>query len=225
MVAIINNPKSPDEKIGDPRSISGRRSYEAKYKTKLDLSLQMIQSAFQRGIRAGYVLFDSWYAWPVLINDIRKIDEALHVIYRLKDTKVLYEYKGKPYRLSELYQKVKPGLKKDSRTGLLLKRVTVTYPGSDAEVVIVFSKGYQEPEDPVKGKKKQKERKWLPSFPPTPGCMYPLSSRSTPNAEQLRSALRKPNNYSDLGRTKAMISMLSCVQPPSVSSATTFSIS
>jgi len=155
------HPKSPDEKIGDPRSISGQRNYEAKYKTKLDLSLQMIQSAFQRGIRAGYVLFDSWYAWPVLINAIRKIDEALHVICRLKDTKVLYEYKGKPYRLSELYQKVKPGVKKDSRTGLLLKRITVRYPGSDAEAVIVFSKGYQEPEDPVKGEKKQKESKWV----------------------------------------------------------------
>lgn len=155
------HPKSPDEKIGDPRSISGQRSYEAKYRTKLDLSLQMIQSAFQRGIRAGYVLFDSWYAWPVLINAIRKIDEALHVICRLKDTKVLYGYKGKTYRLSELYQKVKSGLKKDSRTGLLLKRVTVTYPGSDAEAVIVFSKGYQEPENSVKGEKKQKESKWV----------------------------------------------------------------
>jgi len=149
------HPKSPEERIGDPRSISGQRSYEAKHKTKLELSLAMIQSAFDRGIRAGYVLFDSWYGWPVFINAIRKISDNLHVICRLKDSKVLYEYNGRAYRLSELYQKVKSGLKKDSRTGLLLKRVTVKLPKSEDKAVIVFSKGYHEPEDDtVKGRKK-----------------------------------------------------------------------
>ena len=156
------HPKSRDQKIGDPRSISGQRSYEAKHNTKLELALQMIQSAFDRGIRAGYILFDSWYGWPVLINAIRKIDEALHVICRIKESKVLYEYKGKTCRLSELYQKVKSGLKKDFRTGLLLKRVTVKYAGSDEDVIIIFSKGYQEPnDDTVKGKKKKKEPNWV----------------------------------------------------------------
>ena len=156
------HPKSPEEKIGDPRSVSGQRSYEAKHQTKLELALAMIQTAFDRGIRAGYVLFDSWYAWPVFINAIRKISTALHVICRLKDSKVLYEYKEKAYRLSELYQKVKSGLKKDTRTGLLLRRVTVKLPDSDENSVIVFSKGYHEPEDDtVKGKKKEKRRKWV----------------------------------------------------------------
>lgn len=156
------HPNSPDEKIGDPRSISGQRSYEAKHKTKLELSLKMIQSAFDHGIRAGYVLFDSWYGWPVFINAIRKISDDLHVICRLKDSKVLYEYNGRKYRLSDLYQKMKSGLKKDSRTGLLLRRVTVKLSGSDDKVVIVFSKGYHEPEDDsVKGKKKKKDPKWV----------------------------------------------------------------
>jgi len=156
------HPKSPEEKIGDPRSISGRRSYEAKYQNKLELALMMIETAYHRGIRAGYVLFDSWYGWPKLINAIRKISKDLHVICRLKDSKVLYDYKGKKYRLSELYQKVKSGLKKDTRTGLLLKRVTVTIPDANEEAVIVFSKGYSEPEDDtIKGKKKKKKSKWV----------------------------------------------------------------
>ena len=97
--------KSPEEKIGDPRSISGQMSYEAKHQGKVELALEMVQRAFGRGIHAGYVLFDSWYAWPSLINAIRNINSHLHVICRLKDSKVLYEYKGKRYRLSELYQK------------------------------------------------------------------------------------------------------------------------
>ena len=156
------HPKSPQEKIGDPRSISGQRSYEAKNKSKLESALTMIQTAFDRGIRAGYVLFDSWHAWPKVIHAIRDINQALHVICRLKDSKVLYEYKGNKYRLSELYQKVKSSFKKDIRTDLLLKRVTVKLSGSDEDAVIVFAKGYQEPEDnTVKGKKKAKEAKWV----------------------------------------------------------------
>ena len=156
------HPKSPGEKIGDPRSISGRMSHEAKHQGKVQLALQMVQRAFDRGIRAGYVLFDSWYAWPSLINAIRRINEDLHVICRLKDSKILYEYKGKKYRLSALYQKVKASMRKDSRTGLYLKRVTVVLSGSSDPVVIVFAKGYQGPDDEqIKGKKKDREPKWV----------------------------------------------------------------
>jgi hypothetical protein len=154
--------KSPEEKIGDPRTISGQMSYEAKHHGKVDLALQMIQRAMDRGVRAGYVLFDSWYAWPSLINAIGKISRDLHVICRLKNTKVRYEYNGKRYRLSELYQKVRGTLSKDARTGLLLKRVSVKLSGSEQEAVIVFSKGYHDPEDDtVKGKKKDKEPRWV----------------------------------------------------------------
>ena len=134
------HPKSPQERIGDPRSISGQMSYEAKHLGKPELALKMIQRAFDHGIRAGYVLFDSWYAWPSFINAIRKIDSAMHVVCRLKDTKVLYEYKGKKYRLSELYQKVKsniyggkyplslPSVYSASKAGLIgLSRYLATY--------------------------------------------------------------------------------------------------
>jgi hypothetical protein len=155
------NNKSPEENIGDPRKSSGQRSFEAKHYTKLELALMMIQNAVKNGIVPGYVLFDSWYAWPGLINAIRDINESIHVICRLKDSNVQYEYKSKKYKLSELYQKVKHGLKRDQRTGLLLKRITVKLPKSDQEAVILFSKGYREPEvDSAKGKKKKKESKW-----------------------------------------------------------------
>jgi hypothetical protein len=122
----------------------------------------MIQRAHDHGIRAGYVLFDSWYGWPSFIHSIRKIDERLHVICRLKDSKVLYEYKGKKYSLSGLYGKIRHSFSKDSRTGLLLRRVTVKLPGSDKESVIVFAKGYHEPEqETASGKKKDPDPKWV----------------------------------------------------------------
>jgi len=148
--------------IGDQRQSSGQRSFEAQKYTKLDLAFMLIERAVNCGIIPGYVLFDSWYAWPVLINRIRSLkDKSIHVICRLKNSKVKYEYNGKAYQLCELYQKVKHQLKKDQRTGLMLKRVTVLFSGSKEKVVIVFSRGYREPEvEQIRGKKKKKEPKW-----------------------------------------------------------------
>jgi hypothetical protein len=153
--------KTP-EKIGDPRSSSGLRSYEAKHCTKLELALSMIQRAVNTGILPGYVLFDSWYSWPWFIQSIRNIHRKIHVVCRLKDSNVHYWYNGRKYRLSGLYKKIRDGFKKDTRTGLLLKRVKVTLPDSDEPVVIVFSKGYQEPElESANGRKKKKEPSWV----------------------------------------------------------------
>jgi len=95
--------KSPEECIGNPRSISGQMSREASMYTKLELALMMLKRAVFHGITAGYVLFDSWYSWPGFISAIREISKDLHVICRLKNTKVRYGYRGKQYRLSELY--------------------------------------------------------------------------------------------------------------------------
>jgi hypothetical protein len=114
--------KSPIVNDNDPRSISGQMSHEALHYTKLDLALRMTERAVSQGLQAGYVLFDSWYAWPSFIQAIRKIKKELHVICRLKNSKVLYEYKGSKYQLSALYQKVKKNLSKSKRTGLFLKK-------------------------------------------------------------------------------------------------------
>jgi hypothetical protein len=50
------HPKSPEETIGDPRSISGLMSHEAKYHGTVQLALQMIQRAYDRGVRAMFCL-------------------------------------------------------------------------------------------------------------------------------------------------------------------------
>jgi hypothetical protein len=122
----------------------------------------MIRRAVKAGIRPGYVLFDSWYSWPGFIQSIRNIHRDIHVVCRLKNSNVHYWYNGRKYKLSELYQKIRNGFKKDARTGLLLKRVKVTLPDCDESVVILFSKGYQEPElEPVNGRKKKKTPSWV----------------------------------------------------------------
>jgi len=156
------HPKSTEERMGDARSISGQMSREASMYTKLELALMMLRRAVSHGITAGYVLFDSWYSWPGFISAIREISKDLHVICRLKDTKVRYGYNGKQYRLSELYQKVKPLFRKDTRTGLRIARATVTLPESGQEATIIFSRDYCEPQDSdIKGVRKDKDPKWV----------------------------------------------------------------
>jgi hypothetical protein len=138
------------------------RSYEAKHYSKLELALQMIQRSVSAGIVPGYVLFDSWFAWPSFINNIRSIKKSIHVICRLKNNRIKYEYQGRHYNLSEIYQKVKTDLKKDRKTGLLLKRVKVKLINSGEEALVLFSKGYHEPEtDTVAGRKREKSTKWV----------------------------------------------------------------
>jgi len=68
------HPKTPAQKATDPRSISGQMSFEAKDFTKLELALKMIKRAVDRGVVPGYVLFDSWYAWPTFINGKGSVD-------------------------------------------------------------------------------------------------------------------------------------------------------
>jgi hypothetical protein len=69
------NAKTPFT-IGDPRSNSGQRSFEAEHYTKLELACMLLERAVNSGILPGYVLFDSWYSWPVLINrdNVYKMD-------------------------------------------------------------------------------------------------------------------------------------------------------
>ena len=97
-----------------------------------------------------------------MINAIGDIDDGPQVICRLKNSKTKYGYKGKKYQLSTLQRKIKGQFQKSKRTGLLLKRVTVTMPGCDQPVVIIFAKGYHEPEaEPQKGKKQCEKPKWV----------------------------------------------------------------
>jgi hypothetical protein len=50
----------------------------------------------------------------------------------------------------------------DWQIGLLLKRVSVTMPGSAQPVVITFAKGFKEPEsESIKGKKRCEQPKWV----------------------------------------------------------------
>lgn len=150
-------PARPDH----PTSGLARRLKEAKI-SKLDLSLQMLKRALAKGIKAGYVLFDRWFTSPKFLKALRAL--RLHGIGRLKQDATLYCYKGRSFTLKELYKRIKSDLVLDKELGYQLARAEVVCSNGLAGVII-FSKGYQEPElEKLPGAKLTPQPKWAAFF-------------------------------------------------------------
>jgi hypothetical protein len=66
--------------------------------------VDMVVRALQFGLTADYVLMDSWFCFPVLIESLKKLRRSLHVICMLKDLpSIRFRYRGRSLRLGELY--------------------------------------------------------------------------------------------------------------------------
>ncbi|MDH3976047.1 MAG: transposase [Deltaproteobacteria bacterium] len=87
----------------DNRTIGAGRRREA-LKSKTELALDMIKKARNSGLDAGFVLFDSWFAFPSFIKKVH--DAGYNVICKLKKLpNMRYLYQGREYNLNELYRK------------------------------------------------------------------------------------------------------------------------
>jgi len=144
-----------------PTSSLARRLKEAGV-SKLDLSLQMLQRALAKGIKAGYVLFDRWFTSPKFMKALRGL--RLHGIGRLKKDATLYFYKERWFTLKGLYQQKKSDLVLDKELGYQLARAEVVCSNGLAGAII-FSKGYQEPDlEKLPGAKLSPTPKWAAFF-------------------------------------------------------------
>ena len=93
----------------DKRS-NGYKARKDSIMQKPDAAIKLIQNALNAGIKASYVLMDTWFTNEPFIN--RVLAEGLDVIGMLKDNKQFYYYKGKRYNLKQLGKLVsfsKPG--------------------------------------------------------------------------------------------------------------------
>jgi hypothetical protein len=117
----------------DKRSCGYIRRKEAVTKST-ELLEAMIKRAINIGVKAKYVVMDSWFSMPSVIETLSK---HLDVICMLKDQKNwLYEYKGRKLRLSELYNK----LKKRRGKAKIKANVIVTLPSGElARIIFVKS--------------------------------------------------------------------------------------
>ena len=89
----------------DKRTNGYQRRKEAVSKST-DALIALIKEARLYMVPASYVLFDSWFAFPVVMRNI--LQEGLHCICMLKKTpNILYQYEGKKVALKTIYASVK----------------------------------------------------------------------------------------------------------------------
>lgn len=85
----------------DHRSLSAQRRSQAMRKMN-DVALELVDDAIASGIKAKYVLFDSWYASPRMFSELVK--RHLDGIGMLKKTKKVYfRYRGREMDVKTLY--------------------------------------------------------------------------------------------------------------------------
>lgn len=115
----------------DKRTCGYKRRKEAITKSTKLLE-PMVKRAINCGIRAKYLVMDSWFSMPSVISTLR---QHIHIICMLKDhPKWLYEYNGKKLRLRGLYGKLKKNRGKAKIKASVL--VTLT-DGNKARIIFV----------------------------------------------------------------------------------------
>ncbi len=115
----------------DKRTCGYQRRQEAITKSTMHLE-PMVKKAIKIGIRAKYLVMDSWFSMPSVISSLR---QHIHIICMLKDhPKWFYEYNGKKLRLSDLYGKLK---KKRGRAKVKASVLVMLPDGNKARVIFV----------------------------------------------------------------------------------------
>lgn len=125
-ISITKNRLNTHEKKVDKRSCGYRRRKEAKNKTT-DILLSMLKRAYNKGVDASYVLFDSWFSHDIVINGIVNI--GYHVICRCKLGRVRYSYQNREYTAKQLFSKVvRKRMKWNSELGFYAASLEVSLP-------------------------------------------------------------------------------------------------
>ncbi len=115
----------------DKRTCGYQRRKEAITKSTMHLE-PMIKRAIKVGIRAKYLVMDSWFSMPSVISTLR---QHIDIICMLKDQpKWFYEYNGKKLRLSDLYGKLK---KKRGKAKVKASVLVILPDGNKARVIFV----------------------------------------------------------------------------------------
>lgn len=115
----------------DKRTCGYKRRIEAMTKSTDALEV-MVKRVMAFGVRADYLLMDSWFCFASLI---RKLSAHLQVICMAKDLKSnFYQYRGESLRLGRLYQQLK---KRPGRAKILASIVLPMVNGPTVKLVFV----------------------------------------------------------------------------------------
>ena len=129
----------------DGRSLAGQRRKLAKMKgTKV--MIELIRRALSAGLKADYVLFDTWFSAPAQLIDIKALGLDSIAMIR-KSSKIKYIYEGKQMPISKIF-----GICK-KRRGVSKYLLSVN--------VLVEKNGVQIPAKIVCVRNKKKKKDWI----------------------------------------------------------------
>jgi len=118
-------------KVLDKRTCGYKRRLEAITKSTDHLE-DMVKRALTFGIKADYILMDSWFCWPKILA---KLGQHLPVICMAKDMpKVFYLHEGQCVRLSGLYKRIR---KRPGKARILGSAVVETVQKQKVKIVFV----------------------------------------------------------------------------------------
>ena len=120
----------------DGRSLAGKRRIQSRCKAT-NVMIDLIKIARQSGLKAKYVLFDSWFSSPKTITALKR-EQNLDVIAMIKkSSKVKYVYQGKMLNIKEIYRKNR---KRRGRSKYLLSIDVTVGEAVPAKIVCVRNK-------------------------------------------------------------------------------------
>ena len=143
--AKASNRIAPANASIDKRSNGGKARKNAVLQ-KPEAAMKLIRNARNAGIKASYVLMDTWFTNEPFIANI--LAEGLDVIGMLKDNKQYYIYNGKKYNLKQLGKLVsfsKPGdilysiCVKTGKQNIPVKLVFVRNRNKRSEYIVLLS--------------------------------------------------------------------------------------
>jgi len=115
----------------DKRCCAHKRRIEATTKATKHLE-SMVKRILSTGIRAQYLLMDSWFTMPATVSILAKHIEVIGMVK--KSSKIYYQYNGYALDLMAIYRKLK---KRRGRAKILASTIVQLKGGQTAKLVFV----------------------------------------------------------------------------------------
>lgn len=120
----------------DNRTIAGQRRNQAQ-RGMNDVAIELIKQVLNLGVKATYVLFDSWFTSPKMFWKLRQL--GLYGIGMLKcSVKVQYLYRGRHYDIKALYRRLAASNLTRKHNYLYSSVVVAQYEGHQFPLKVVF---------------------------------------------------------------------------------------
>jgi hypothetical protein len=123
-----------NQKVLDKRCCANQRRKEAIVKATSHLEA-MVKRILSTGIRAQYLLMDSWFTMPAIVTALAEHIDVIGMVK--KSAKIYYRYHGNSIHLMAIYDKLK---KRRGRARILASTIVKLKDGRAAKLVFVRDK-------------------------------------------------------------------------------------